>query len=79
MILMDISKYEVEIKHHVFVQALKRGIHPDLIEDTLIKGKLKRFGKHGVRFVSKGSKRTIICVGQIIGMKLIIFTIEEEK
>ena len=77
MILMDISKYEVEIKHHVFVQALKRGIHPDLIEDTLIKGKLKRFGKHGVRFVSKGSKRTIICVGEVIGGKLKIFTVEE--
>ena len=74
---MDIGKYEVEIKHHVFIQALKRNIHPDLIEDTLIKGKIERYGKHGVKFVSKGSKRTIICVGQIVGMKIKIFTIEE--
>ena len=76
---MDISKYEVEIKHHVFIQAIKRGINPDLIEDTLIKGKLERFGKYGVKFVSEGSKRTIICVGQIVGLKLTIFTIEEAQ
>ena len=79
MILIDISKYDLEIKHHVFIQAMKRGINPDLIEDTLIKGKIERFGKHGVKFISEGSKRTIICVGQIIGTKIKIFTIEEEK
>jgi len=32
-----------------------------------------------VKFISEGSKRTIICVGQIIGTKIKIFTIEEEK
>jgi len=74
---MDISKYEIEIKHHVFVQALKRGIHPDIIEDILRKGETKRYGKHGVKFISKGSKRTVICVGQIVGTKIKIFTIEE--
>ena len=74
---MDISKYEIEIKHHTFIQAMKRGIHPDLIEDALLKGSVKRYGKHGVKFVNKGSKRTIICVGQIVGMKIKIFTIEE--
>lgn len=74
---MDISRYEVEIKHHAFIQAVKRGIHPDLIEDVLIKGKVERYGKHGVKFVSRGSKRTIVCVGQIIGTKIKIFTVEE--
>lgn len=74
---MDISQYDVEIKHHVFIQALKRGIHPDLIEDTLVKGRIERYGKHGVKFISKGSKRTLICVGQIIGTTIKIFTIEE--
>mgnify|MGYP001607362994 FL=1 len=76
---MDISKYDLEIKHHVFIQAVKRSISPNLIEDTLIKGKLERFGKHGVKFISEGSKRKIICVGQIVGTRLTIFTIEEEK
>jgi len=74
---MDISKYEIEIKHHALIRATKRGIHPDSIEDALLKGSVKRYGKHGVKFVNKGSKRTIVCVGQIIGMKIKIFTIEE--
>ena len=43
---MDLSKYDIEIKRHVFVRAMQRGIHPDLIEDTIKKGKMKRFGKN---------------------------------
>lgn len=74
---MDISNYEIEIKRHAFIQALKRGIHPDIIEFVLRNGKVKQYGKHGVKFVNKGRKRTIICVGQIVGMKIRIFTIEE--
>ena len=73
---MDLNKYNLEIKKHVFEQAIKRGIHPDLIEDTIYKGKVQRFGKHGIKFINKGSKRTIICVGQLVGNKLKIFTIE---
>ena len=74
---MDVSKYDVEIKHHAFKQALRRGIHPDMIEDALLKGKMERFGKHGIRFINKGAKKTIICVGEVIGGKLKIFTVEE--
>ncbi|MDP1728652.1 MAG: hypothetical protein Q8L27_00430 [archaeon] len=73
---MDLNKYNLEIKRHVFEQAIKRGIHPDLIQDTIYKGKIQRFGKHGIKFINKGSKRTIICVGQLVGNKLKIFTIE---
>ena len=73
---MDISRYDVEIKHHAFVQAMMRGIDPDLIEDTLALGKIEKHGKHGVKFIRKG-RRTIICVGQIIGNKIKIFTVEE--
>ena len=74
---MDISNYDLVIKKHVFERAMQRGIHPDLIEDTLLKGKVKKFGKHGIKFISKGSKRTIICVGELVGNKLKIITIEE--
>ena len=56
---------------------MKRGIHPDLIEDTLQKGKIERYGKQGIKFISKGTKRTIICVGEITGVTIKIFTIEE--
>ncbi len=74
---MDISNYDLEIKHHAFRRALRRGFHPDEIEDTIVKGRMERYGKHGVKFVKSGSKRTIICVGQIIGTTIKIFTIEE--
>ena len=74
---MDISKYELEIKHHVFKRAMERGIYPDMVEEVLLKGKMERYGKHGVKFINKGAKRTIICVGELIGTKLKILTIEE--
>ncbi len=74
---MDISNYNVQIKRHVFARAMYRGIHPDFIEDTLRKGICIRFGKHGVKFINLGSKKTIICVGEIVGMTIKIITIEE--
>ena len=74
---MDISRYDIVIKRHVFERAMQRGIHPDLIEDALMKGKMSRFGKHGIKFTNKGSKRTIICIGELVGTKLKIITIEE--
>ncbi len=56
---------------------MARGIHPDMIEEAILKGRVKRFGKHGIKFVNKGSKKTIICIGEVIGTKLKIITIEE--
>ncbi len=79
MISLDISKYDLVIKRHVFARALERNIHPDMIEDCILKGKMERFGKNGVRFVNKGSKRTIICIGELSGTNLKILTIEEAK
>ncbi|GEM_PF-1009436 len=76
MISLDVSKYEIAIKHHVFIRAMERGIDPDMIEQTLWRGKVERFGKHGIRFVNTGPKRTIICVGELVGDRLKIFTIE---
>ena len=76
MILVDISRFNIEITRHAFMQAMKRGIHPDLIEDTLTKGKVEIYGKHGIKFISKG-RRTIICVGECVGTQIKIFTVEE--
>jgi hypothetical protein len=76
---MDISKYNVEIRGHAYEQAIERCIHQDLIEKTLYNGEIKRFGKNYVKFINKGSKRTIICVGEIKGNKLVILTVEEGR
>ncbi len=73
---MDRTKYDVEIRHHVFRRALERGITPDRIEDTISGGRIKYFGNDRVKFVKQGRKRSLICVGEIRGLKIVIFTIE---
>ena len=76
--MIDRTQYELEIKHHVFIRALQRRIAPDLIEDTIKNGRIETFGKNRIRFVKQGNKRTIICVGEIRGLKIVIFTIETQ-
>jgi len=73
--MVNINDYELEIKRHVFIRAMQRGISPDLIEATLRRGKQKRFGKNYIRFV----KGKVICVGQIIGNIIKIITIERKE
>ncbi len=74
---MDIKRYQIEIKGHALRQAYERGIHPDLIEHALCTGRREWQGRHVVRFIAKGSKRTIICVARIKETILTIVTIEE--
>ena len=73
---MDITQYEFEIKRHAFIRAMQRGVTPDMIEATLKGGKIVKFGKHNVRLIKDYKKFTVICVGQMIGTKIKIFTIE---
>lgn len=72
---MDRTKYIIEVKHHVFRRAMQRSINPDLIENTIKNGKIERFGKNHIKFISK----SIICIGEISGLKLKILTIEWRK
>lgn len=74
---MDRAKYEIEIKHHVFIRAIQRGINPDIIESIIMNGKVERYGKNYIKFIT----RSYICVGEISGLKIKILTIEckEEK
>ncbi len=74
---MDISRYQIEISRHAFIRALQRGIDPDAIEDVLQNGKIERYGKQGIKFVQRGSKRTLICIGELVNERIKIFTIEE--
>ncbi len=66
--------FEIEISKHAFLQAIKRDITPDLVENTLQTGKQTRFGKNYIRFTSK----KINCVGEIKGMKIKIITITKK-
>jgi len=71
-----INNQRIVIKHHAFKRAMQRKIHPDLIEDCLQMGKIKRFGKNKVRFERRLKKRTIICIGEEINNEIKIITIE---
>ena len=74
---MDITKYEIEIKRHAFIRAMERQITPDMVEATIKGGKIKQFGKNNIKFTKKYKKFTVICVGEIIGDKIKILTIEK--
>ena len=74
---MDLNRYELEITRHASQQAWHRGIDSQLIRHALRHGTVERFGKHGIKFICTGTKRTIICVGHCIGTRIRIFTVTE--
>ena len=68
---------QIIIKVHAFKRAREREIaFPDQVYDVLQTGKVKRFGKHGIKFVKRSKEGSIICVGEDIGYCIIIKTIE---
>jgi hypothetical protein len=73
---MDITQHEFELKRHAFLQAIKRNVTPDMIEATLKGGRIERFGKNGVKFHKDYKRFTVICVGEFMGTKVKIITIE---
>jgi len=70
------NNQKIVIKHHAFVRAMQRKIHPDLIEDCLQMGKIKRFGKNKIKFERKLKKMIIICIGEESKEEIKILTIE---
>lgn len=73
---MDRTKFDIVIKHHAFIRAMQRGVTPDMIEATIMGGKVKRYGKNYVKFIQNYKRFDVICVGEITGMKIKIITIE---
>lgn len=65
------------IKVHAVKRARQRNIaFPDHVYTVLKTGKVCRFGKNGIKFVSKSKKGSVICVGEDLGHVIIIKTIE---
>ena len=68
---------QIIIMVHAIKRARERNIaYPDHVYSALNTGKVQRFGKHGIKFVSKSRKGAIICIGEDIGHAIIIKTIE---
>jgi len=67
----------VWVKTHAIKRARERQIaYPDHVYTILKTGKVKRFGKNGIKFISKSKKGSVICVGEDLGHIIIIKTIE---
>lgn len=65
------------IRIHAVKQARKRNIaYPDHVYIVLKTGRIQRFGKHGIKFISRSKRGSVICVGEDIGYAIIIKTIE---
>ena len=73
---MDITQYDFEIKRHAFIRALERNVTPNMIEATLKGGKIEKFGKCNIRFIKNYKRFRVICVGQMSGTRIKIFTVE---
>jgi len=71
--------YELEISRHAFIRAMEREVMPHMIEATLLGGKLKRFGKHGIKLSKRYKRFEVICIGEIKGQVLKIITIETKN
>jgi hypothetical protein len=71
--------YELEISRHAFIRAMERDVTPNMVEATLLGGKLRRFGKHGIKLSKRYKRFEVICVGEIKGQVLKIITIETKN
>ena len=65
------------IKVHAVKRATEREIaFPDQVYDVLQTGKVKKYGKHGIKFIKRSKEGSIICLGEDLGYCIIIKTIE---
>lgn len=69
---------QVVISVHAIKRAREREIaFPDQVYSALRNGKMKRFGKNGIKFINKSKNEgSIICIGEDLGSTIIIKTIE---
>lgn len=79
-ILMDEIYFQgkqIFIKTHTIKRAREREIaYPNQVYYVLKTGKIKKFGKNGIKFIKKSEKGSIICIGEDLGQIIIIKTIE---
>jgi hypothetical protein len=71
-----VQNKKVWISVHAITQARKRRIaFPDQVYDAIKSGKVARFGKHGIKFIKRGRKSSIVCIGEDLGPTIVIKTV----
>ncbi len=68
---------QIFITTHAIKRARLRNIaFPDQVYNTIKTGKVIKFGKNSIKFISRSKKGAIICVGEDLGQIIIIKTVE---
>ncbi len=74
---MEFQGKEIVITRHAIESARMRGIfYPDQIYEIIRNGKLRRFGKHFLKFTKRGKIGSAICICEEVGNKIIVKTVE---
>lgn len=64
---------QIFVTTHAIKRAREREIaYPDHVYHVLKTGKVEKFGKNGIKFISKSKKGPIICVGEISARQLLL-------
>jgi hypothetical protein len=58
------NRYIIEISFHARKMAIERGVTFDMIESSIKTGRIERFGKNGIKFISRYKRGNVICVGE---------------
>lgn len=58
------NKYIIKISFHARKRAWERRIAFSMIESTIKNGRMEKFGKNGIKFISRYKRGTVVCVGE---------------
>lgn len=67
---------KIELTRHAIIRAHQRHIGLDKVYATVKGGKIKRIGKHYIKFKRRYKRFELICVGQTKCDEIRIFTVE---
>ena len=58
------NHWEIDISEHAYKKADQRNITSDIIEATIINGKIEKFGKNMMKFICEYKRGQVVCVGE---------------
>jgi hypothetical protein len=58
------NKWEIDVSEHVYRRADQRNITADMIEATIRNGRIEKFGKNMLKFISRYKRGEVVCIGE---------------
>ena len=72
---LHINNKLVILSSHAIKQAIRRNIHPLIVEATVNGGKIRKLGKNILKVSKRYKGGQVICVGEDVGSQIVIKTI----